>query len=207
MKLLESDSYICRSNSSSALQDLKVTVTEKIFFLRQFAKHPKRVGSITPSSDFLARTMIEPVQWDSIQTIVELGAGTGVLTRYIEELRHPGSNAIVFELDYKMQQRLAALYPDMHYRSNATDLSTALQEMGLTEIDCILSGLPFANFEQQLRNSILEEVLSSLKSGGLFVTFQYSLQMKNQLQERFSHVHIKFAPFNIPPAFVYYCYK
>ncbi len=207
MNLLQSDTHICRSSSSSMLQELKVAVKEKMFFLHQFAKNPRRVGSITPSSDFLVRTMIEPVQWDNIRTIVELGAGTGALTRYIEELRHPESNAIAFEVDQKMRQRLAALYPGMHYRSNATDLRAVLNEMGLSEVDCILSGLPFANFEQQLRDSILEGVLGSLKTGGLFVTFQYSRQMKNQFQESFSHVDVRFAPLNLPPAFVYYCYK
>ena len=129
--------------------------------------------------------MLAPIHWDSMNTIVELGAGTGVLTHYIHERIHSESKAIIFELDQPMRQRLADLYPGLHFRSNAADLGYVVQEMGLVEADFILSGLPFANFNQSLRNSILEGVLGSLKPGGIFITFQYSLQMKKQFEECF----------------------
>lgn len=192
--------------TKSVLRELKESATEKALFLHQFAQNPRTVGSITPSSDFLVRTMVKPVQWDNARTIVELGAGTGVITRYIEKLRHPESQCIVFELDLKMRLILEEQYPGMDFHANATDLMGIIHEKNLA-VDCILSGLPFANFDQQLRNSILDGVVDSLKTGGVFITFQYSLQMKNQLQQRFSRVDIRFSPLNIPPAFVYCCYK
>lgn len=40
-----------------------------------------------------------------------------------------------------------------------------------------------------------------------FVAFQYSLQMKNMLNNYFDKVTIDFVPLNMPPAFVYYCEK
>ncbi len=203
MKRLETET--CFSTNKPVLGDLQHVIKEKALFLHQFAKNPKRVGSITPSSPFLVRNMIEPIQWDTIHTVVELGAGTGVLTRNIEKRRHPESNAIVFEVNNTMRQRLAERYPNMHFRSNAADLCSVMQEMGIAKADCIFSGLPFANFEQQLRDSILDGVISTLKPGGLFITFQYSLQMKKRFEERFKQTEIKFTPFNIPPAFVYYC--
>ncbi|MGE5458908.1 MAG: class I SAM-dependent methyltransferase [Methanobacterium sp.] len=185
---------------------LKYAVDEKIIFLNQFAKNPKRVGSIIPSSNFLIQTMIEPIVWDDMRTIVELGAGTGVITRYIEEMRHPDSQSYIFEIDNRMRQRLIDMYPDIQCHKNAVDLSAIMFDMNRT-VDCILSGLPFANFDQQLRNQILDAVVDSLKPGGAFITFQYSLQMKQQFEKRFSQVNIKFSPLNIPPAFVYFCYK
>lgn len=46
-----------------------------------------------------------------------------------------------------------------------------VSEAGIHEVDCILSGLPFANFPQTLRDDILEGVVDTLKPGGVFVGF------------------------------------
>lgn len=188
------------------LVKLKYAVKEKFIFLNQFAHNPKRVGSIIPSSDFLVQTMIGPISWDETKTIVELGAGTGVLTRYIEKLRSPESKSFIFEIDNRMRERLERIYPDINCHEDACDLVSILDKQEL-RADYILSGLPFANFSQELRDKILDGVVDSLKPGGLFITFQYSLQMKQQLEQRFNHVDIKFSPINIPPAFVYFCSK
>jgi phospholipid N-methyltransferase len=82
-----------------------------------------------------------------------------------------------------------------------------VRQLGLYQVDCILSGLPFTNFSQSLRDRILDGVLEALKPGGLFIAFQYSPHMKNQLSRRFAKVELSFVPLNIPPAFVYYCHK
>jgi phospholipid N-methyltransferase len=58
-----------------------------------------------------------------------------------------------------------------------------------------------------LRSSILREVYQSLAPGGRFVTFQYSLQLKQELKRMYKKVDVSFTPLNIPPAFVYTCIK
>ena len=190
-----------------SIQDLKSIISDKLIFLYKFINSPKSIGSITPSSTFLAKAMIKPIDWENARSIVELGAGTGVITRYIQQLKHPHCKGIIFEKDEEMAKRLMKCYQGLYYRFRAEDLYLVLQQIGLCEVDCILSGLPLANFPQSLRDRILDEVLLSLKPGGLFIQFQYSLQMKNQLQKRFTKIDLRFVPLNIPPAFVYYCYK
>jgi phospholipid N-methyltransferase len=106
-----------------------------------------------------------------------------------------------------MQNRLKELYPNFVFYSEASSLPAALQEQGLSEVDCIISGLPFSNFSKGLREQILDGVLHSLKPGGLFITFQYSLHMKKYLVNRFAEVDINLVPLNLPPAFVYCCKK
>jgi len=75
------------------------------------------------------------------------------------------------------------------------------------QVDVIISGLPFAVLPQSLRDEILTGVYRALKPNGIFVTFQYSLQMKKQLVKLFDSVDLSFVPLNIPPAFVYRCQK
>jgi phospholipid N-methyltransferase len=151
--------------------------------------------------------MINPIDWNSTRSIVELGAGTGVITRYIHQFKHPKCQGIIFEQDEELIMYLKRIYQGLHYHSRAEDLYPVLQERGLSEVDCILSGLPFMNFSPDLRERILNGVFLSLKPGGLFIQFQYSLQMKRHLVNIFTNVDLRFVPLNIPPAFVYYCYK
>lgn len=77
----------------------------------------------------------------------------------------------------------------------------------IEQLDCIISGLPFFNFPQAMRDQIVEQIHRSLRDGGMFVAFQYSKQMKQQLGEWFDIEEIKFVPMNVPPAFVYVCRK
>ncbi|BCJ87773.1 class I SAM-dependent methyltransferase [Effusibacillus dendaii] len=180
---------------------------DKLLFLSKFVRSPRTVGSLVPSSRFLANAVLAPINWDEIYSIAELGAGTGAFTRCIAERRRSSCISLIFERDDDMRARLQFQYPAENYFKEAVNLSHALDEFHLKSVDCIVSGLPFANFTQQKRAEILQQVKSNLSSGGQFITFQYSLQMKQQLSETFRSVKIGFVPFNFPPAFVYYCRK
>lgn len=180
---------------------------EKMLFLYKFFRAPKQIGSVTPSSRFLARKMVEAVPWPEIRYTAELGAGTGAITKFIHNARnHPGK-FILFERDALLRERLSQMYPDYNCYPDATQITNALQSEGIPHLDCILSGLPFFNFEQSVRDKLLEQILLSLRPGGWFVAFQYSFQMKKQLKEHFNIESINFVPYNIPPAFVYVCRK
>jgi phospholipid N-methyltransferase len=180
---------------------------DKLLFLYKFLRSPKSIGSVTPSSRFLARAMVKPIDWTTAQNIAELGAGTGIFTRYLNQMKHPGCNVVVFERDDKMRERLKSLYPDLFYHDNAADIHSVMKQRHIEKFDYILSGLPFTNFPQELRDRIMEGVEESLKPGGIFIAFQYSLQMRKQLAEQFEQVDFDFVPLNIPPAFVYRCRK
>ncbi|WP_442870452.1 class I SAM-dependent methyltransferase [Aneurinibacillus sp. Ricciae_BoGa-3] len=151
--------------------------------------------------------MVNPIDWSKAENIAELGAGTGIFTRYLHENKQPGCKVVVFERDTNMRERLQSMYPDLHYHDNASEILLAMKSYGIEQFDYILSGLPFTNFPQTLRNQIMQGVEKSLKPGGLFIAFQYSLQMRKQLEERFEQVRLNFVPLNVPPAFVYTCKK
>ena len=54
---------------------------EKITFFKNFIKKPKQIGSITPSSNYLSKKMVEQIDFNNAETILELGPGTGCYTR------------------------------------------------------------------------------------------------------------------------------
>ncbi|HZG15504.1 MAG TPA: methyltransferase [Candidatus Bathyarchaeia archaeon] len=176
-------------------------------FLKRFLSEPGRVGSIAPSSRFLCKEIMKQVPWHTAKTIVELGPGTGVFTKAILRNKRPDARFIAIERDAQFRELLAKRFPSIIVKNEALDLNGYLEELQIAQVDAIISGLPFAVFPKDLRDGILREVHKALAPGGLFITFQYSLQLHTELQQRFSKVDIGFTALNIPPAFIYICHK
>ncbi|MEF3313078.1 methyltransferase [Paenibacillus sp. GYB004] len=181
-------------------------IAEHFVFINKFIRFPQQVGSIAPSSSFLARKMFSPEPGGPALKIAELGAGTGAITKYILKKMPESSELFVFEKDDSLRESLQQKYESQaSYYAEARNMIDAVRDG--RKFDYILSGLPFANFPQSLRNEIIDQAYETLKPGGLFIAFQYSLQMKKLLESRFVIERIDFVPLNIPPAFVYVCRK
>ncbi|MBE1442986.1 phospholipid N-methyltransferase [Paenibacillus sp. OAS669] len=183
------------------------SVQEKLLFLYKFTRYPGQIGSVTPSSVYLAQTMLQHVPWDEVKHLAELGSGTGAITKHLSSKIHEDAKILLFEKDPQLHSGLRRQYPDYPCYSDASRLQSAMKNEGIDELDCILSGLPFFNFPQQVRDQLMDQIIASLRTGGLFIAFQYSQQMKRQLSERLEIEHIQFVPMNLPPAFVYVCRK
>jgi len=174
-------------------------------FLRRFIAEPGQVGSVIPSSRFLCENMLRSIDWSKTDVIFELGPGTGPFTEAISKKKRPETYYLLVERDQQFRSMLHSRFPELTIREEATQLRTYMEELGLKKVDVIVSGLPFANFPAKQRAAILDQVQSVLAPDGMFVTFQYSLQLKAELQSRFSRVETDFTLFNIPPAFIYTC--
>lgn len=86
-------------------------IQEKLLFLYKFACAPKQIGSLTPSSIFLAKKMLEPVKWNQAEHIAELGAGTGAITKYIKAANTENAKVLLFEKDTLLRNKLAERFP------------------------------------------------------------------------------------------------
>ncbi|NMM53784.1 class I SAM-dependent methyltransferase [Paenibacillus aquistagni] len=179
----------------------------QMMFLNKFLHNPKEIGSISPSSRFLANRMVSVLPWDKVSAVAELGAGTGAITRYISSHAGEGTRVLLFEKDELMRNQLKERYPHYSCFSNASHLVQLIQYQGIEKLDGIISGLPFFNFEPKLRETLISQAAEALRTDGWFVAFQYSLQMKCLLKQYFELERIRLVPLNLPPAFVYVCRK
>ncbi|UVI32890.1 class I SAM-dependent methyltransferase [Paenibacillus spongiae] len=185
--------------------NIKAQLQERLLFISRFIKAPGQIGSLTPSSKFLAKKMIEAVPWKDASAIAELGAGTGAITKYIPRYARTSTKVLLFEKDAFLRTQLERQYPEFPCYADGCELQLAVRSEGIEQLDCILSGLPFFNFPRAVRSKLIEQIRLSLKPGGLFIAFQYSQQMKSQLCEHFIMKDIQFVTMNVPPAFVYIC--
>ncbi|BBH21662.1 SAM-dependent methyltransferase [Paenibacillus baekrokdamisoli] len=180
---------------------------EKLLFLYRFLQTPGQIGSVTPSSKFLAKKMVDAVPWNEVYSVAELGAGTGAITKYIHAAKRIHTRVLLFEKDTHLRKELQKQYRNFSCYEDCQELQTVLKLEELSHVDCIISGLPFYNFPQAIRDKLVEQIIESLKDEGWFIAFQYSKQMKKQLEEHFDVIDIQFVPLNVPPAFVYVCKK
>ena len=68
-------------------------------FISRFLSSPMRTGAVLPSSVRLARALAGEIDFSSAITIVELGAGTGVVTRELLKRMSNDSKLLVFEIN------------------------------------------------------------------------------------------------------------
>jgi len=182
-------------------------------FIKNFLLHPKHTGAIAASSSRLANLITDSADLSRAATIVEFGPGTGVFTEKI--LNKAPSDALILAIEYNAefaaltQQRL----PSVHViRDSATEAKKHLKTFGKEKCDRIVSGLPWASFEENLQNSLLKTIDDILTPGGIFVTFAYlqgllvpaGQRFKRKLKLNFRSVATsRIEWFNVPPAFVY----
>jgi phosphatidylethanolamine/phosphatidyl-N-methylethanolamine N-methyltransferase len=185
-------------------------MNQKRSFIKNFWKDKKMVGSMTPSSRFLAKKMLAPIDFITAKVIIELGPGTGVFTRKIIENMHHDALFLVFELNDSFISLLQKKIndPRVHLiHDSAEKMKEYLLKFGVEKADAIISSLPLANFPEKLKNSLLQESHTVLNDNGRFIQFQYSLNAKKSIKKAFQRVSISFTPANFPPAFIYTCIK
>ncbi|MDH2068739.1 methyltransferase [Pantoea sp. GD03673] len=170
----------------------------KANFVHQFIRNPRKMGSITPSSEALCRTMIASVKWPESSRIAELGAGDGVLTRQILAQMAPDATLDAFEICTTLADKLTALEdPRMTVRTCSAEYLNG-------NYDVIFSGLPLLSLPPELRDAILRAVFNALGPDGVFMQFQYTSLTQPDLSRYFTWERQRVLK-NVPPAWVYRC--
>jgi len=184
-------------------------------FFWEFLKHPSKVGAIAPSSVSLAREMVDWLELSEAHAVVEYGPGTGIFTaQIIPRLAHE-SAFFAIEQNPTLVAILRRRFPEVRiYTDTVANVRVLCDREGIRQVDCILSGLPWASFSEARQNEILSSMMSSLRPGGQFVTFAYlqglllpaGRRFKAKLGEYFSEIsQSRTVWMNLEPAFVYRC--
>ncbi len=173
-------------------------------FFSESIKNIKTVGTLTRSSKFVCRKMVSQVDFSTARTIVELGAGDGVITKHILSQMAPDARLLSFEVLPKMCEMLEKIKDERLsiVQDSAEYLGKYLSKAGLSKADAVISAIPFVAFSEEDSYRIVEAVKEQMKPGAPFIQLHYSLLTKKMYENVFGEVKVHFVPLNAPPAFV-----
>ena len=190
---------------------------ESITFLKEFIKHPTKVGAIAPSSPGLVSAMVDWFDWQAVRNVVEFGPGTGVFTEAIVQRLHPEAKFFAIERSHEMAEVARARCPSAKViEDSATNLDAICDAEGMGKIDAVICGLPWASFPESLQSEIMEAMVARMSQSGQFATFAYwqgvvlpaGRRFSRRLRNSFHEVGRSHTVWrNLPPAFVYRCVK
>jgi phosphatidylethanolamine/phosphatidyl-N-methylethanolamine N-methyltransferase len=146
---------------------------EHLVFLGALLRNPRSVGAIAPSSVRLARRVAQHVTSGS--RVIELGPGTGVVTRELLTRTGASGTILAVDTDRTFVERLQRAWPEIDcVCASAETLPALAAERGWSGVDHIVSGLPFAVLPAATTRLIIDGVDRLLLAGGTFTTFQYA---------------------------------
>ena len=161
-----------------------------IFFLSHYLRNPKAVGAVSELSPRVAKQLLKYVAnrpHKGPSKILEVGAGTGSITRPLVDLLHKGDILDIVEIDSACCKKLAELFKN--------DKRVRVHNASITEFDpgyqydFIISTLPFNTFPSDFVQKVVSLYKTIIKDDGMCAYVEYmGLQRINLL---FSKKHEK----------------
>ncbi len=186
-------------------------MNEHLQFLQSFIKKPNGVGAIAPSSPDLARKMIQGVKADENNVVLEIGCGTGAITKFLQNVVPNRKSFIGIEIDKDFVERLETELPNLNIVcGDACNATQIIADNQLGKVSYIISGLPFVVLPQVVSDGILDEVDKMMAQGCLFRTFQYlhgynfppAKKFREKLNKKYGEVkRSDLVLKNLPPAY------
>ncbi|MFB6264281.1 MAG: class I SAM-dependent methyltransferase [Bradymonadaceae bacterium] len=181
-------------------------------FLKGTLRSPAEVGSIIPSSRYLAEEYVRDFDVED-PAVLELGPGTGPITRVLLRETDDPSRYVGIEQDEEYVDVLREKFSDEahFYHGSAEEMVDYVDDAGLEEVDLIASALPFATLPQPVQARIYDGLEELMDEGTWFRAVQLAHAWPAPSARKFRRaMNRRFGPFNrsqlvwrnIPPAFV-----
>lgn len=190
-------------------------LTGNQLFVATAVRRPGLVGAIAPSSRRLAEVLASVVPTAGAPVVIELGPGTGVVTRAIRMRAPVGSRHVAVEADATLAADLRVHHPGVEVVcGDAVVLRRLLAERGIDGADVVVSGLPWSLFPPGKQAAILGQIRTVLAPTGVFTTFAYShtrrlagaQAFRRAIDDVFDEVLVSSTVWrNLPPAHTYVC--
>ena len=173
-------------------------------FLRRWLANPLQMGSIAPSSPALCRRIVAQVRRAPDEWVVELGAGTGVVSRALVEGGVPLGRITLIEIERDLAEHLRETMPGSEViEGDARSLPELIPRSRHGRVGTVICGIPLVllNLPQQLR---FIGAMAAVAPGRGFLHYTYCAT--SPLPSRKLGLVAKreaWTPLNLPPASVW----
>jgi phosphatidylethanolamine/phosphatidyl-N-methylethanolamine N-methyltransferase len=195
------------------MQRIRSRIAEKfddeIRFIRGMMSTPKTVGAIMPTSARMAARMASIIDTGSGLPVLELGPGTGVITKAILDKGVAPENLVSVEYSGEFVRHLRGKYPGVNFiNGDAFSLAETLESYRGQKFDCVISGIPLLNFPMHQRVKLVEDLLKLVPVGRPVVQFSYGpVSPVVARPDSYTIKHFDFIVRNIPPAQIWHYRK
>lgn len=166
-------------------------------FVLRFLAHPKRIGAVLPSSPRLAAAIAAAA--DLSGDVLELGPGTGAVTRALLAAGLPPYRLTAIEYDEAFAQALRTRYPGIAVLQG--DAFAFRASVGPMRFSSVVSGLPLLNYPREKSRALIAEALAA--TAGPFVQFSYGLAAPVPPPDGATVTKVGRVCTNLPPAAVW----
>ncbi len=167
-------------------------------FLKIALSDYRVVGELMPTSRYAVRRIVSHIKVGQ-RTVVEYGAGDGVITKEILKVLPVNGKIIAIELNPDLLTELQKIRDSRLeiWSGDVFELSKVLPQS-----DVIISGVPFSQMSREKKEVIIRQTAKALNKGGLFIAYQNSPILLKSLKKVFLKTKLFFEPRNIFPYFI-----
>ena len=192
------------SHSNPTLEEQEPRRGDLSLFLKRWARNPLQMGSVVPSSPALSRRIAALSCCAGDELVVELGAGTGAVSRALLGAGLPPARLALVEIVTEMAEHLRAALPGAHVLcGDAFDLPRVLPPAWHGRIGTVICGIPLVllPLEQQRR---FVEAVEAVAPGRGFLLYTYCITSPLPWRKlALSARREAWTPLNLPPASVW----
>ncbi|PLX38735.1 MAG: phospholipid methyltransferase [Hyphomicrobiales bacterium] len=148
---------------------------DEMRFFRSWMGNPLKTGAVSPSGPALTKRMAALVEPEREGPIVELGPGTGVVTKAILDRGIDPGRLILIEYNRDFCTLLKRRFPGVTVlQGDAYALVSTLGDLD-QPIASIVSSLPLFTRPLPQRQSFIRDAMSRLEPGAPLIQFSYAL--------------------------------
>ena len=164
-------------------------VRDSIVFFGGFLRHPLATGAVFPSSSPVAKHLLRVGRINAGSSVVEFGPGTGSCTSHILDRIGPEGTFIGIDTNKRFVEMLRERFPQATFiHDGAQNSPDHIQALGISPVDAVICGLPFATIPDPLQNQIIAAAQAILKPNGTFTSYQYCLSLPMRGSRRFRSI-------------------
>jgi phosphatidylethanolamine/phosphatidyl-N-methylethanolamine N-methyltransferase len=160
--------------AAPGLRKFAAKFDDELKFFKGWIDKPRAVGAIIPTSSVTARRMASVIDARSGLPVLEVGPGTGVITKAILGRGVKPSDLYAVEYSSEFVSHLRRNYPGVNViEGDGFNLDRTLGDKRDVVFDCVVSGVPLLNFPVERRVAYLDSLLKRIPTGRPVVQLTY----------------------------------